>query len=262
VFAHLPAHPGLSLTLSFVLLGAGISTYRRAKKMRLDNKSQDYRAIAEACRVGFFWQIAGIEDSVADNYIEKQRTELDWIRYGLRGWAISSTAGTGGAWASTDERLSFILKHWVGEQGNYFDKATKKRREHSESMERWAAAWLYVALGVAAAVLVAVAIAQFREGRWWESPECEWLDWLLIVIDGFLASAALLHHAHQRRAHAELRKQYARMNDIYRNALRTIQVNDFQKAQKCLLKLGREALEENGDWVLLHRERPLELPHP
>jgi hypothetical protein len=28
-----------------------------------------------------------------------------------------------------------------------------------------------------------------------------------------------------------------------------------------LRELGQEALEENGDWVLLHRERPLEVPH-
>jgi septum formation inhibitor MinC len=88
------------------------------------------------------------------------------------------------------------------------------------------------------------------------------LDWFVIAIDAFLAGAALLHHANQRRAHAELKKQYARMKDIFKNASRTIQVKDFEKAQNCLLKLGREALEENGDWVLLHRERPLELPHP
>jgi hypothetical protein len=32
------------------------------------------------------------------------------------------------------------------------------------------------------------------------------------------------------------------------------------KAKECLRKLGQEALAENGDWVLLHRERPLKIP--
>jgi hypothetical protein len=35
----------------------------------------------------------------------------------------------------------------------------------------------------------------------------------------------------------------------------------YQPAQHLIEELGKEALEENGDWVLLHRERPLEVPH-
>jgi hypothetical protein len=46
------------------------------------------------------------------------------------------------------------------------------------------------------------------------------------------------------------------------NLERLIAKNDAAGAVKCLKKLGREALEENGDWVLIHRERPLEMPHP
>ena len=33
------------------------------------------------------------------------------------------------------------------------------------------------------------------------------------------------------------------------------------EAPATLLELGKEALAENGDWVLLRRERPLEMPH-
>ena len=32
------------------------------------------------------------------------------------------------------------------------------------------------------------------------------------------------------------------------------------EAQELLIELGKEALGENGDWMLLHRERPLEVP--
>ena len=35
---------------------------------------------------------------------------------------------------------------------------------------------------------------------------------------------------------------------------------ELGSAQELLLQLGKEALIENGDWVLLHRERPMELP--
>jgi len=37
--------------------------------------------------------------------------------------------------------------------------------------------------------------------------------------------------------------------------------NKYSPMQRLCLDLGTEALEENGDWVLLHRERPLEVPH-
>ena len=35
----------------------------------------------------------------------------------------------------------------------------------------------------------------------------------------------------------------------------------LDQAAAPLRELGQEALEENGDWVLLHREPPLEVPH-
>jgi hypothetical protein len=33
------------------------------------------------------------------------------------------------------------------------------------------------------------------------------------------------------------------------------------RAEALIRNLGSEALMENGDWVILHRERPLEVPH-
>jgi hypothetical protein len=70
----------------------------------------------------------------------------------------------------------------------------------------------------------------------------------------------------QRMAYSEHEKQYSRMAGIFDNAARTIReklaANDLPGARTGLLKLGKEALAENGQWVLLHRERPLELPHP
>jgi hypothetical protein len=41
---------------------------------------------------------------------------------------------------------------------------------------------------------------------------------------------------------------------------KAIDRDDLSEAQTLLRELGREALAENGDWVLLHRQRPLEMP--
>jgi len=40
-----------------------------------------------------------------------------------------------------------------------------------------------------------------------------------------------------------------------------IKKGNLALARLLILELGQQALGENGDWVLLHRERPLEMPH-
>ena len=90
------------------------------------------------------------------------------------------------------------------------------------------------------------------------------------------ASSALLHHYAEKMAFEENAKQYEHITDIFTKAnqalepilLKLRQAKDDpvitaeyqQEAQESLLELGKEALEENGDWVLLHRKKPLELP--
>jgi hypothetical protein len=53
---------------------------------------------------------------------------------------------------------------------------------------------------------------------------------------------------------------------IFDNAIKSIRgllgSGKVAAAKSCLRALGKETLIENGDWVLLHRERPLEIPHP
>ena len=88
-FAHLEGHRWHLLAASLGLLAiafSGVKWY--LPRAKLDSRSQDYRAIAEGSRVRFFWHLAGVRESVAENYLGKQRTELDWIRNGLRGWDL------------------------------------------------------------------------------------------------------------------------------------------------------------------------------
>ena len=80
-----------------------------------------------------------------------------------------------------------------------------------------------------------------------------------------LVGAALLHNYAEKAAWAEQSKQYHRMAQIFALAeqrLREmIRLGNYQGAQRLIQELRKEALAENGDWVLLHRERPLEQPH-
>jgi hypothetical protein len=97
--------------------------------------------------------------------------------------------------------------------------------------------------------------------------ENEWLRAIpIVLVEGLLASGALLHHYKEQMAFSEHAKQYRRMQGIFDRASdlinQALRLGNLKTAQECLRNLGREALAENGDWVLIHRERPLELPHP
>ena len=266
-YAHIDSHPWWLLPCSFAVLFFGYCTYKRARRRELDNMSQDYRAIAEGCRVAFFWHISGIDGSVSDNYLAKQRSELDWIRTALRGWDIDFMNKTAVSMALQKVRLRFVLRHWVGGELDYFTDTAGKQEGKLISMELKLSRLLKSALSLAGLLLATTVLIRILHFEWWSCNACErWFYTAFILgIDMLLAAGALLHHSIQREALSQHNKQYQRTREIFGNASRlireTLPVN-IQATQKLLLELGKRALEENGDWVMLHRDRPLELPHP
>jgi hypothetical protein len=74
----------------------------------------------------------------------------------------------------------------------------------------------------------------------------------------------MFHNYLQKNAVAEHAKQYDRMSVFYHRAKlhldRLLSKNSFESARHFIAELGREALTENADWILTHRERPLEIP--
>jgi Flp pilus assembly protein TadB len=92
VFAFL-AVAGVALTSIHTLRGGGsvlaayylclllaFVTARWERKKKRRNRHEDYRALAEALRVQFFWMVAGLPDLAADEYLRKQAAVMAWIR--------------------------------------------------------------------------------------------------------------------------------------------------------------------------------------
>ena len=65
-------------------------------------------------------------------------------------------------------------------------------------------------------------------------------------------------------AYGEHDKQYSRMSLMFGSAeeliCKALEHRREERARVLLRDTGVNALEENGDWVMLHRERPLEIP--
>ena len=266
LFAHPPSirHPDPRIWFipSIIFLALGLWFNRAARDAGFDTKYQDYRAIAEGMRVKLFWELSGIRGRVTDYYLTKQRTELDWIRNGLRGWYLelhgSTTADSQKAEHEFGPQgLKLALVHWVDDQRKYFKSAAERHSHSDEGLRRWAhqsgAAALVIAILL---MLISSHFAVDRESLW---P-------FILPIEMALAGSALILHYNEQMAHAEHAKQYRRMFATFDYAFTLAEsefkAGDYCEARRYLSSLGKEALAENGDWVLLHRAHPLELTPP
>jgi hypothetical protein len=260
LFVHLPKHSPLYWRLSagFVIVVFGL--WKLCRKQAFDADHEDYRAIAEGLRVKFFWKLAGIEDSVADHYLGKLRSELDWIRNGFRGWNVAEGRHDRGSVVSMEveeqrNRLGFVRKYWIDDQLRYFGRSAESNLRYHECFH------ILGLICIVTVLVLGVVLGLLCIGN--ANP---YFDRVAIGLEASLAAAALLHHFNNRMAYAEHAKQYNRMASLFARATdllgKFLQHDDFEKAYDCVRKVGNEALTENGDWVLLHRERPLEVPHP
>jgi hypothetical protein len=161
-----------------------------------------------------------------------------------------------------------VHRHWVTDQSRFFVKAAKRDHDKLERYEPYVKALLRIGI----VVTVVVALALLVPHHWQHEAE-KLIDNHRYPIHGLLLTlislppigAALLHGYIEKKALSEHAKQYSRMSMIFSNAQKRlsqlIKERQYAQAQNLIEELGREALEENGDWVLLHRERPLEVPH-
>jgi hypothetical protein len=260
-----------------VALGAVYVLWYVVKRLDYQNKFQDYRTLAEGLRVQFFWGLAGLQCSVATSYLRKQRSELEWIRNALRAvsmWFAGTPfpfEGYGGPEGA--RKLRLLLRYWVEPQNDYFAGAAR-RDEATHALFRLSAKMFFaMSLGFSA---IAAAIFLSKRGApaaWFPSVRLltSWIEvnpWVNDMLTALMAltavTAALLHNYSEKRALSEHAKHYARMNMLFASAKDLlsdlIHSGAYQSADILLRDLGSEALRETGDWVILHRERPLDLP--
>ncbi len=247
--------PGLLLPYPILSMVA-IAWYLYARSREYERKHQDYRALAEAIRVQFFWSLTGVGANAADHYLRKHKGELEWIRYAIRVWGINGDQIT----RTNPNTIALAQAQWVVDQAKWFRKrsgenATAIRKYHRSSQV------LFIASLSLAFVLLLLELFGARNHQVFEvliHPL------MIFAIVSPLAAAATIQGYLEKLVLSEQLKQYERMTGIYEFAAVGLQKAIAQSqpagALAILLELGKEALTENGDWILLHRARPLDLP--
>jgi hypothetical protein len=244
--------------LYFVFLGivaAALGIDLTIISKRMQDRFQDYRALAEGLRVQFFWRLAGIHDSVYDHYFARQEGELDWIRNAMRAAQFREQDGVQSKAAGLDTQwvLEVVRAEWIDDQRTYFSNAVRKEREMARRIRYGANACL-VMTGVVAALL-AVSVVEHAYA---------FHGVLVMLLTLALAGAGLFTGYAQKRAHEEHARRYQRMYDLYNIAgdrlAFLLRERELAAARAVLVQLGREALAETCDWLLLHRERQINVP--
>jgi len=221
-------------------------------------RHEEYRALAEALRVQFFWLAAGLRDMAYENFLGKQAGKTIWIRDAMSEISlyndVASTQTRNGV-VGEAARLS-LARTWVEGQTGYFNKACRKHQKRHRLFNDVA--------------LVLVGVGFFLPLIGWLTPtfasqEIPHLKQLASIVPTIaMLWAALAWNYAELRGYVQEARQYARMHDLFyaaksqlQNLERAAKPESFVAAQTTIRELGQDALEENGDWLSMHRERKL-----
>src|SRR6202022_4001745 len=117
------------------------------KKTAAAERCDDYRAIAEGLRVQFYWTASGSGESVASNYLQRQRGELGWIRkvISVAAFPYEPNRVRFNQLSPNDQRaaLQNIRETWIGGQHAYFKKAINNLNLRREVFSTYAQVLLW-----------------------------------------------------------------------------------------------------------------------
>ena len=248
---------GLDFLVNIFLLAflVGFVLYKIGERRQWHRKHLDYRALAEGLRVQFYWSLAGVIDVQSaefayDNFLQKQDVDLEWIRHVMRNVSLARSRDN----LPIDAWVDWVIEEWVGDELGRTGQLAYYQRKEMEKAARFkrttSLGKVTLWVGILIAVLLAVVGTDLSETQ----------KQLLLVLMGTFPLIAGVRDAYShKKAEKELIKQYRFMRGVLANARRLLDSStDADFRRKVLKALGTAALEEDAEWILMHRERPLE----
>jgi hypothetical protein len=165
VYSHL--FPLNLLLLDYAVVAAVVFIiFYRSRVRQHRERSFDYRALADALRVGVFWKLVGVgmhpgtgasappqQRSLAEAYPIAQQNELAWVKASLRSLDLTDRMGP----RPQPPRVALDLYGWVREawverQYNFYRALGERRRLLAEQSQRWSMRLLVASAAIAAAL--------------------------------------------------------------------------------------------------------------
>lgn len=248
----------ICLAVAIVLVLIAGWKYLAVGRERLEEKYLDYRTLAEAARVQFFWHISGISDCASEHYLQDQRDELEWLRQAIR--AIDLPVNETVSLPEHKVGIGISLISWVQNQLEYFKDKYPKHNGSGEKLSKQAGWWFL------AAIFMVIFSAIFHESAllWFPDINEMAISALPGIYSLLFGIAGVLKFYEGIMAYKEQANRYMTMIPVFSVCSNRIEIalknDDIPAAKELLLAVGRAALAENGEWLMLHRERPIEVP--
>ncbi|MFK8052536.1 MAG: hypothetical protein AB8F65_06150 [Woeseiaceae bacterium] len=251
-YADLNSAPGF-LIVFLVLFGVSTAIQFVGRRHQWHRKYLDYRALAEGLRVQFFWAASGVAHESAthfphDNFLQMQDPELGWIRNVMRVAGLRCNA-----FRHTDKAgIGYVRETWIGDKGGgqlaYFDRGMQLRVRRSRLTEALGKLSLMTSVCLVALFIVAGSALPDSLN-----------DPLLALMGALLLAYAIREGYAYALAEKELIKQYRFMFRLFQNSKQRLDsVAETEAQRQILWALGKSALDEHGEWLMLHRSRSVD----
>jgi hypothetical protein len=212
------------------------------------------RTLAEALRIQFYWNIAGINKNVSDFFLRIHRKDFTWVKY-----IISAIYGsTYNNRTITPEKVEDLTENWVKDQARFFKSSVDKMTKKLAFYNRISNAAFVTIFGLLLSIPV---FRQFYAAH-------DLLNYLFVVIGAFLGIFALIKAYIQMKGYQQLMNQYELMDVIYNRAeSKIIETETYDLSpeerldylKELFFVIGKEALIENGNWYLIFKEKEPEI---
>lgn len=245
---------GLWYILGYLLIFGGTTAWYRfhIRRLGLQERFQDYRALAEALRVQLYWGLAAVPASVSDHYLRKQSGELGWIQFALRGpslWAASV------AEISRTPAKHTVTSGWIENQQRFFEDKAELHKRAAERGEFLTT--IFVVLGVLGAVGLLTLCSGWSP---WPTPSRDHRGLLIVLTATLPGVAAFFSMSAELRNYEPHEHAYALMRRMFRRAAEVTGMPGVSDSvfQEVVREIGREALAENAEWLVEHRHHKIE----
>jgi hypothetical protein len=269
-------HSSYSILVELLAIVLMWALWYYSYKAQLKDRYEDYRSLAEAARVQIAWQDAGLKDHVADSYLSAQIGELDWLRRAIRSLhAVDVWTGRIAQDPSIVD-LNLVRTNWLEKQYSYFVGAAARQpgkiwKLAKEAIRLTKYAKVFLAAGIAILglsrlpTLGAILPPEVYSGLGLAVlDEFKWAPYLATLS---LALAASLKAYGEIMGFVPVSRRYKSMALVLDRSLDAFSHiesqrldNRIRKIQNLLLVVGKEALVENGDWIITHRQKDIKPP--
>jgi hypothetical protein len=150
--------------------------------------------------------------------------------------------------------VDWVIEQWVGDESGKTGQLSYYKRKEVEKAARFKLTTtlgrVTLWIGILIAIILAIAGSDMSDTQ---------QKTLLILMGIFPLIAGIRDAYSYKKAEKELIKQYRFMSGVLANARRLLDSSDDPEFRRRVLRaLGTAALEEDAEWILMHRERPLE----